>query len=69
MYTIDISTSKYNFTCSGFLKTTDITKLAYKYWYKQADGGKFPKEMKANINALYIFLATLALAETPAQPR
>ena len=55
MYTIDISTSKYNFTCSGFLKTTDITKLAYKYWYKQTDGGKFPKEMKADINALYIF--------------
>ena len=37
------------------MKTTDITKLAYKYSYKQTDGGKFSKEMKADINALYIF--------------
>ena len=47
--------SNYSLTCSGYLKTSEITKLAHEYKQREGLSGKFPRGMKAVCNAVYIF--------------
>ena len=47
--------SKYRLTCGGYLKTNDAEKLGNEYMEREGLSGRFPREIKAVSDAVYVF--------------